>query len=183
MHYLGQSNIGAGLGAGALYLAKGIVVGRASRTCTWTPRRLVARIVPRGVNLGHGSHVLFHQTDLLPQLPRHLTASPVDTAFQNSSSVSTESTGSPSLHFLRIMVFLPCFPARSRPGPLIKEAAVIPGDVDPDFHLVCPGQGQVADQLVSRRKDHGQVSIIMTVILDDGRLHNVLDTVVFNSPK
>ena len=37
MHYLGQSNIGAGLGAGALYIGKGIVVGRASRTCTWTP--------------------------------------------------------------------------------------------------------------------------------------------------
>ena len=55
---------------------------------------------------------------------------------------------------------------RSRPGPLIKEAAVIPGDVDPYFHLVCPGQGQVADQLVSRRKDHGQVSIIMSVLLD-----------------
>ena len=35
MHYLGQSNIGAGLGAGALYIGKGIVVGRASRTCTW----------------------------------------------------------------------------------------------------------------------------------------------------
>ena len=32
-----------------------------------------------------------------------------------------------------------------------------------DFHLVCPGQGQVADQLTSRRKDHGQVSIIMSV--------------------
>ena len=41
----------------------------------------------------------------------------------------------------------------------------------------------LACQLASRRKDHGQVSIIMTVILDDGRLHNVLDTVVFNSPK
>ena len=27
MHYLGQSNIGAGLGAGALYIGKGIVVG------------------------------------------------------------------------------------------------------------------------------------------------------------
>ena len=41
----------------------------------------------------------------------------------------------------------------------------------------------LACQLASRRKDHGQVSIIMSVILDDGRLHNVLDTVVFNSPK
>ena len=28
---------------------------------------LVARIVPRGVDLFHGAHVLFYQTDLLPQ--------------------------------------------------------------------------------------------------------------------
>ena len=66
---------------------------------------LVARIVPRGVNLSHGSHVLFHQTDLLPQLPRHLHRFTCRHRLPNSSSVSTESTGSPSLHFLRIMVF------------------------------------------------------------------------------
>ena len=37
---------------------------------------------------------------------------------------------SPSLHFFRIMVVLPCFLARSRPGPLIKETPIIPGAED-----------------------------------------------------
>ena len=41
----------------------------------------------------------------------------------------------------------------------------------------------LACQLASRREDHGQVSIIMSVILDDGGLCNVLDTIVDNSPK
>ena len=41
----------------------------------------------------------------------------------------------------------------------------------------------LACQLTSRRKDHGQVSIIMSVILDDGRLYNVLDTIVVNCRK
>ena len=41
----------------------------------------------------------------------------------------------------------------------------------------------LACQLASRREDHGQVSIIMSVILDDGELCNVLNTIVVNSPK
>ena len=77
---------------------------------------------------GASAHVLFHQTDLLSKFMREFhrsTGSPVDTAFQNSSSVSTERTASPSIHFLRIMVFLPYFP-----GSLIKEATIILGDGD-----------------------------------------------------
>ena len=35
-----------------------------------------------------------------------------------------------------------------------------------DLYLSVQGQGQVADQLASRRKDHGQVSIIMNVLFD-----------------
>ena len=38
-------------------------------------------------------------------------------------------------------------------------------------------RGQVTDQLVSRRKDHGQVSIIMSVLIDDIWLYNILDTI------
>ena len=52
-----------------------------------------------------------------------------------------------------------------------------------DFHLVCSGQGQVADQLVSRRKDHGRVSIITSVLLDAIRPCNDLDTIVANGHK
>ena len=43
------------------YGASGLILGL---------RFLVARIVPRGVDLFLGAHVLGHQTDPLPQLPR-----------------------------------------------------------------------------------------------------------------
>ena len=41
----------------------------------------------------------------------------------------------------------------------------------------------LACQFASRREDHGQVSIIMSVLLDVSGLYNVLDTIVFNTPK
>ena len=41
----------------------------------------------------------------------------------------------------------------------------------------------LACQLASRREDHGQVSIIMSVLIDVSGLYNVLDTIVFNTPK
>ena len=39
----------------------------------------------------------------------------------------------------------------------------------------------LACQFASRPEDHRQVSIIMSVILDDGGLRNVLNTIVVNS--
>ena len=36
-----------------------------------------------------------------------------------------------------------------------------------DLRQVCLGQGRVVDQLASRRKNHGHVSIIMSVLIDD----------------
>ena len=57
----------------------------------------------------------------MDQEKRHALAAVV-TAFQNSSSVSTESTVSPSSHFLRIMAFLPCFMARSQARTAHKRA-------------------------------------------------------------
>ena len=41
----------------------------------------------------------------------------------------------------------------------------------------------LACQLASRRKDHGQLSIITNVLIDDSELHNVLDTVIVNCRK
>ena len=80
---------------------------------------LVARIVPRGVNLSHGSHVLFHQTDLLPQLPRHLHR------FTCRHRLPKFILGFDREYGLAVSPFLADhgFPARSRPGPLIKEMA------------------------------------------------------------
>ena len=52
-----------------------------------------------------------------------------------------------------------------------------------DLQQVCFGQRRVTDQLASRRKDHGQVSIITHVLFSDIRLCNSLDTIVDNGRK
>ena len=62
---------------------------------------------------------------------------------------------------------------RAKGGPEIRREEVHPSG---------PYE-QVADQLASRRKDHGQVSRKTNVLLDHSGPHNILDTIVVNRPK
>ena len=50
---------------------------------------------------------------------------------------------------------------------LICEAQALRIPATPgDLRQVCLGQGQLADQLASSRKNHGQLSIITSVLFD-----------------
>ena len=73
----------------------------------------------RGIALIVSSSI---KTIFSPNSHVNSTASLVVSAFQNSSSVSTESTGSPSIHFLRIMFSFRVFRLGPGPTPLAKEA-------------------------------------------------------------
>ena len=63
--------------------------------------------------LGFGNRFIFHQTDLISQLPRQFHRFTCRQRLPKFILGFAESTSSSPFYFLRIMVFLSCFPARS----------------------------------------------------------------------